>query len=249
MTASPAWKSLKRVHFLCRKTPRHLSNSEVEAWITVFLGPGGRGFCTNFSHVGLYIIERLPEGEVLVLVVELLLVIVGRTEPLPRQSIYEHRWMIRGLRRRHRGNAALVLAILRIFISNLLYLLYASSNLNPAFCNSFEQYLEAALVESTMQTTTQRARFFRNVARTTDYFVGRRTISHAASFVGSLLRSSSATSTSPPSSSSSSVGRAFTTYVGQPRRSTPRYCYRCARNGSINAERRWSGVETDGECP
>ncbi|KYN01631.1 hypothetical protein ALC62_07603 [Cyphomyrmex costatus] len=53
MTASPAWKSLKRVHFLCRKTPRHLSNSEVEAWITVFLGPGGRGFCTNFSHVGL----------------------------------------------------------------------------------------------------------------------------------------------------------------------------------------------------
>ncbi|KYN21210.1 hypothetical protein ALC57_06403 [Trachymyrmex cornetzi] len=179
MTASPAWKSLKRVHFLCRKTPRHLSNSEVEAWITVFLGPGGRGFCTNFSHVGLYIIERLPEGEVLVLVVELLLVIVGRTEPLPRQSIYEHRWMIRGWRRRHRGNAALVFAILRIFIS------YTSSNLNSAFCYGFERYLEAALVES-------------------------------------------------PSS--------------QPRRSTPRYCYRCARNGSINAERRWSEVETDGEC-
>lgn len=104
----------------------------------------------------------------------------------------------------------------------------------------------------TLQITTQRARFFGNVARTTDYSVGWRTISlrRAASFVDSLLRSSSATSTSPPSSSSSSVGRASTTYVyGQPRRSTPRNCYRCARNGSINAERRWSGVETDGECP
>ncbi|KYM78230.1 hypothetical protein ALC53_11339 [Atta colombica] len=122
MTASPAWKSLKRVHFLCRKTPRHLSNSEVEAWITVFLGPGGKGFCTNFSHVGLYIIERLPEGEILVLVVELFLVIIGRTEPFPRQSIYEQRmlvvgrWMIRGWRRRHCGNAAFVLAILRILL-------------------------------------------------------------------------------------------------------------------------------------
>lgn len=103
----------------------------------------------------------------------------------------------------------------------------------------------------TLQTTTQRARFFGNVARTTDYLVGRRTISlrRTASFADSLLRSSSATSTSPPSSSSSSVGRASTTYVyGQPRRSTPRNCYRCARNGSINAERRWSGVEMDREC-
>lgn len=59
MTASPAWKSLNRVHFLCRKTPRHLSNSEVEAWMTVFLGPGGRGFCTNFSHVGLCVVWLL----------------------------------------------------------------------------------------------------------------------------------------------------------------------------------------------
>lgn len=68
----------------------------------------------------------------------------------------------------------------------------------------------------------------------------------AASFADNLLGSSSTTSTSPPSFSSSSVGRASTTYVyGQPRRSTPRYCYPCARNGSINAERRWSGVEVD----
>ncbi|KYN01632.1 hypothetical protein ALC62_07604, partial [Cyphomyrmex costatus] len=126
------------------------------------------------------------------------------------------------------------------------FISYASSNLNSAqrFAATFERYLEAVLVQSPP------SRFFRNVARTTDYSVGRRTISRVASFVGSLLRSSSATSTSPPSSSSSSVGRASTTYVyGQPRRSTPRYCYRCARNGSINAERRWSGVETNGECP
>lgn len=36
-----------------------------------------------------YIIERLSEGDVLVLVVELLLVVVRRAEPLPRQGIDE----------------------------------------------------------------------------------------------------------------------------------------------------------------
>lgn len=36
-----------------------------------------------------YVIERLPEGDVLVLIVELLLVVVGRAEPFPRQCVYE----------------------------------------------------------------------------------------------------------------------------------------------------------------
>ncbi|XP_012524480.1 uncharacterized protein LOC105829941 isoform X1 [Monomorium pharaonis] len=116
-----------------------------------------------------------------------------------------------------------------------------------------------SLCERTLQTNKQpddaRARFFRERLRErlVTSSAGERflPVAAAADFAGSsLLRSSSATSTSPPSSSSSSsVGRASTTYVyGQPRRSTPRYCYRCARNGSINAARRWSGVETDGEC-
>lgn len=36
-----------------------------------------------------YVIERLSEGDILVLVVELLFIIVGRAEPLPRQGVYE----------------------------------------------------------------------------------------------------------------------------------------------------------------
>lgn len=66
ITASPAWKSLNRVHFLCRKTPRHFKSSDVEAWITVFLGPGGNGFCTNFSHVGLCVVWLLLDAGALV---------------------------------------------------------------------------------------------------------------------------------------------------------------------------------------
>lgn len=36
-----------------------------------------------------YIIERLPEGDILVLVIKLLLVVISCAEPLPRQGIYE----------------------------------------------------------------------------------------------------------------------------------------------------------------
>lgn len=39
----------------------------------------------------------MSEGDVLVLVVELLLVIVGRAEPLPRQGIYEQRMLLQVL--------------------------------------------------------------------------------------------------------------------------------------------------------
>lgn len=62
MTASPAWKSRSLVHLLCRNSPRHLSNSDVEAWITVFLGPGVKDFCANFLHVGLCVVWLLFEA-------------------------------------------------------------------------------------------------------------------------------------------------------------------------------------------
>lgn len=44
-----------------------------------------------------YIIERLSEGEVLVLVVELLLVIVRRAESFPRQGVDEQRVLLQVL--------------------------------------------------------------------------------------------------------------------------------------------------------
>lgn len=82
-------------------------------------------------------------------------------------------------------------------------------------------------------------------------FVGRRTVSlrRAASFANGLLGARlrrRRRRRRRPRRRRSAVRPPPTYVYGQPRRRTPRNCYRCARNGSINAERRWSGVEADG---
>lgn len=41
-----------------------------------------------------YVIERLPEGDILVLIVELLFIVVRRAEPFPRESVNEQRMFL-----------------------------------------------------------------------------------------------------------------------------------------------------------
>lgn len=53
ITASPAWKSLRREQVRCKYSPRHLRSSEVDAWITVFL--------VGLTPVGVVTEEPHPE--------------------------------------------------------------------------------------------------------------------------------------------------------------------------------------------
>lgn len=41
-----------------------------------------------------YVIKRLSEGDILVLVVKLLFVVISRAEPLPRQGVYKQRMLL-----------------------------------------------------------------------------------------------------------------------------------------------------------